>query len=268
METNNSLKSAKTSLHQKNVEKTRISIVPEIMRIDTRTETIDMQQIDNRRFMYDPKREILVLGRQYEETSLINASHAVELAEVGITEGYDAFVRGWIGTGGDFPKGVIHFAPCIDVRNNELYNRAFDTLKMFEKNGIMCETVIRGFGEKWEQPVSDILPGIFQPDYSAEEISNSFGDLFVFIRSESQILRISEGTGGNLLDEDTEAGYVDYIDYEQYSVEAGFPEVDGGNIMMEEYVRDKYNQLVDCIPDVLEFAYGKRHMEYTVLCMV
>lgn len=69
-----------------------------------------MQQIDNRRFMFSPKTGVLVLGRQYKETSLVNASHAVELADAGITKGFDDFVRGWIGTGGAYPKGVIHFA--------------------------------------------------------------------------------------------------------------------------------------------------------------
>ena len=90
------------------IEKT--SITKELMRIDTRRQVIDMQQIDNRRFMYNPKTGILVLGYQYAATSTMVSSHANELADAGITKGYDDFVRGWIGTGGDYPKGVIHFA--------------------------------------------------------------------------------------------------------------------------------------------------------------
>lgn len=111
----------------------KIPIVPEIMRIDTRTQAIDMQQIDNRRFMFSPKTGVLVLGRQYKETSFVNASHAVELADAGITKGFDDFVRGWIGIGGDYPKGVIHFAPCVDSRNIPLFDRAFDTLEISGK---------------------------------------------------------------------------------------------------------------------------------------
>lgn len=53
-----------------------------------------MQQIDNRRFMYNPKTGILVLGYQYAATSTMVSSHANELADAGITKGYDAFVRG------------------------------------------------------------------------------------------------------------------------------------------------------------------------------
>lgn len=42
------------------IEKT--AVTKELMRIDTRMQMIDMQQIDNRRFMYNPKIGILVLG--------------------------------------------------------------------------------------------------------------------------------------------------------------------------------------------------------------
>ena len=145
------------------IEKVKIPIVPEIMRIDTWTQAIDIQQIDNRRFMYNPDTGLLVLGRQYAATSLMDSSHAGELAAAGITKGYDAFVRGWVGTGGDYPVGVIHFAPSVDARNIELFDRAFDTLKMFADNGIMYGTVIRGFGKEWEQPASAILTDMWQP---------------------------------------------------------------------------------------------------------
>mgnify|MGYP007105527718 CR=1 FL=1 len=59
--------------------------------------------------------------------------------------------------------GVVHFAPSVDARNIELFDRAFDTLKMFADNGIMYGTVIRGFGKEWEQPVSAILTDMWQP---------------------------------------------------------------------------------------------------------
>ena len=119
------------------IEKT--AITKELMRIDTRRQMIDIQQIDNRRFMYNPKTGILVLGYQYAATSTMVSSHANELADAGITKGYDNFVRGWIGTGGDYPKGVIHFAPCVDSGNISLFDRAFDTLKMFRENGALPE---------------------------------------------------------------------------------------------------------------------------------
>lgn len=135
----------------------KIPIAPEIMRIDTRTQAIDMQQIDNRRFLFNPNTGVLVLGRQYKETSFVNASHAMELADAGITKDFDDFVRGWIGTGKNYPKGVIHFAPCVDSRNISLFDSAFTTLEMFRENGALAGTVVRGFGSRWEQPLSAIL---------------------------------------------------------------------------------------------------------------
>lgn len=52
---------------------------------------------------------------------------------------------------------MIHFAPCVDERNTKLFDRAFDTLEMFRENGALAGTVIRGFGARWEQPLSAIL---------------------------------------------------------------------------------------------------------------
>ena len=98
----------------------KIPIVPEIMRIDTRTQAIDMQQIDNRRFLFNTKTGVLVLGKQFGKTEGLPGSHAEELAAAGIIKDFDSFVRGWIGTGRNYPKGVIHFAPCVDSGNISL----------------------------------------------------------------------------------------------------------------------------------------------------
>lgn len=142
------------------IQRENTAIVPEIMRIDTEAQAVDMQQIDNRRFMFNPDTGLLVLGRQYADTGIANSSHAQELADAGITKDYDGFVRGWIGTGGEYPHGVIHFAPSVDERNLPLFERAFDTLEMFARNGGLASTVIRGFGNRWEQPFCAILSGL------------------------------------------------------------------------------------------------------------
>lgn len=81
-----------------------------------------------------------------------------------------------------------------------------------------------------------------------------YEDVFVFVPEKSQIVRIAEGTGDNLLPEDI--GYVDYIYYEQYALDIGMPEVDGGQILIKKNLREKYRCLADCIPDVLNEAYG------------
>jgi len=141
-------------------DKAKIPIVSGVMKVDTNEQAIDMQKIRNRRFMYDPKTATLVLGRQYPWNKQLISSHAVELAEAGITEGYDDFVRGWVGAGKGYPHGVIHFAPHVSGANILLFERAFDTLQMFSGNGAEGGTLIRGFGSAWEQPLSSILsPG-------------------------------------------------------------------------------------------------------------
>lgn len=139
------------------IEKKIITITKEIMRIDTRQQTIDILQINNRRFLYNPKTAVLVLGRQYGKTKGLPASHAEELAGAGITKNFDDFVRGWIGTSRSYPDGIIHFAPCVDEKNTKLFEQAFDTLEMFRENGALAGTVIRGFGNRWEQFLSAIF---------------------------------------------------------------------------------------------------------------
>ena len=56
------------------------------------------------------------------------------------------------------------------------------------------------------------------------------------------IYEIEEGTGDNLLQEDIEDGYVDYIYYSSYSsLEAykdGEAEIDGGMILLRKYYID------------------------------
>ena len=92
-----------------------------------------------------------------------------------------------------------------------------------------------------------------------------YGDLFLYVPEARQIVRIAEGTSDNLLEEDANAGYVDYIYYDQYMLDADMPDADGGMVLLEEMLREKYGCLADCIPDVLEMAYGSSLVRCTVL---
>lgn len=138
-------------------EKNYRAITNALMLIDTRRESISIQRINNRRFMFSPQSGELILGKQYKGATLYK-SHAEEHGSSGAKAPFDSFVRGWIGTSRQYPQSVIHFAPAIDSGNEVLYNCAFDTLEMFLQNGGMADTVIRGFGVRWEQPFSDIIP--------------------------------------------------------------------------------------------------------------
>ena len=86
--------------------------------------------------------------------------------------------------------------------------------------------------------------------------SERYRDLFIFVPETGQIIRIAEGDGSNLSAEDIENGYVDYIYYDQYELVEDITEADGGQILLTEPLRDKFCCMAECIPDVLDMAYG------------
>lgn len=97
------------------------------------------------------------------------------------------------------------------------------------------------------------------------EDPEGYDDLFLYVPEARQAIRIAEGSGDNLLKEDIREGYVDYIYYEQHEVGAGMPVVDGGQILLEEWLRDRYQCMAGCIPDVLDMAYGNSRLGYMIL---
>ena len=97
------------------------------------------------------------------------------------------------------------------------------------------------------------------------KVHQRYSDIFIFVPEMRQVILIAEGDGSNLLAEDIENGYVDYIYYEQYELGVDMPEVDGGQILLGEMLRDKYRCMAECIPDVLDMAYGDRMTGYMVL---
>lgn len=92
-----------------------------------------------------------------------------------------------------------------------------------------------------------------------------FDTIYIFVPGAKQIIRISEGSGDNLLEEDIKAGFVDYIYYEQYDLGPTINEADGGQIMLYKAFQKQYTSTKDCIPDVLEMAYGIDGIPYIVL---
>ena len=92
-----------------------------------------------------------------------------------------------------------------------------------------------------------------------------FDTIFVYVPEVKQLVRISEGTGDNLLDEDLDAGYVDYIYYEQYELGPDVRETDGGQIMLTELFREKFTCTKEAIPEVLDMAFGDENMQHIVL---
>lgn len=95
-----------------------------------------------------------------------------------------------------------------------------------------------------------------EDENSLGRVHQRYSGIFIFVPEMRQIVRIAEGNGSNLLPEDVENGYVDYIYYDQYELGAEITETDGGQLLLEEPLRDKYCCMAECIPDVLDMAYG------------
>ena len=95
--------------------------------------------------------------------------------------------------------------------------------------------------------------------------NDKFNAIFIYVQTKKQIIRIDEGSGDNLTDDDIEQGYVDYIYYEVYNVQQDFPETDGGMIMLKEPFQEKFKSTKEAIPAVLDMAYGNESIGYIVL---
>ena len=95
--------------------------------------------------------------------------------------------------------------------------------------------------------------------------NEAYNDIFIYVQTRKQIIRIDEGSGDNLTDDDIAQGYVDYIYYEVYNVQQDLPEVDGGMIMLKELFQEKFKSTKEAIPAVLDMAYGDESIGYIVL---
>ena len=95
--------------------------------------------------------------------------------------------------------------------------------------------------------------------------NEAYNDIFIYVKTKKQIIRIDEGSGDNLTDDDIAQGYVDYIYYEVYNVQQDLPEVDGGMVMLTELFKNKFKSVKDAIPAVLDMAYGDESIGYIML---
>ena len=84
----------------------------------------------------------------------------------------------------------------------------------------------------------------------------------LYIPSKNQILILKEGSGDNLSYADRQEGYVDYIYFTQYDLGNDLEEVDGGILMYDEYLVDKYKSLEEAIDDILNMAYDSDDINY------
>ena len=126
-----------------------------LMVIRVKWEIIDILQIANRRFMYNPQNGTLILGDEIFGRNICS-SHSQEFYASKAEGRFDDYLRGWIGTSKNYPQGIVHFAPAVGM---EQFDRGFDTLQMFTRlEGINGDTVVRGFCALTEQRLGDLLP--------------------------------------------------------------------------------------------------------------
>lgn len=156
----------------------------------------DLKQIDNRRFMFDPKTKKFIIGDALGtgKSKGIHKSHAEEYFDVvGSNDGFDRMVRGWVGAGSDYPHGIIHFAPGFTPQSKN-FDEGFACLMAFRSCGATGQTVVRSFMrnvDEWEQPMSDIF-GL--PDRSLKELFDRKSDGIEFIRAQ-KVRNMSTGPG-------------------------------------------------------------------------
>lgn len=141
-----------------------VHIWNDLMCVNLKKEQIDLMQIGNRRFMYHPD-GWLILGAEdvvNRKGAKLLKSHAEEYHEASEMQeglpGFDCFIRGWIGVGGSYKKGIIHFAPHIPAENVEMFEQAFDFIEAALENGFGRNAVLRGFPGAWEQKIKEIIP--------------------------------------------------------------------------------------------------------------
>lgn len=130
--------------------------------VDLRRAKIDFGLVENRRFMYHPDGFLIMGAEGTAKGNGLAKSHAEEYHEACenyLLPPYDAFIRGWIGTGGKYKDGIIHFAPPVETEPIERFEIAFDFIEVALEHGLTQKTVLRGFPGGWEQSIQQIFDG-------------------------------------------------------------------------------------------------------------
>lgn len=92
-----------------------------------------------------------------------------------------------------------------------------------------------------------------------------YDSIYIYVPEMKQIVKVAEGTGDNLTEDDIETGYIDYIYYDTYSMDGDIQECDGGMIMLTELFQETYESTEAAVPAVLDRAFGDETLEYIIL---
>lgn len=93
-----------------------------------------------------------------------------------------------------------------------------------------------------------------------------FAPIWFWVPAKGQLVYLQEGSGDNLLPEDEAEGYKDYLDYTCFDLDQGdITESCGGQMMLTEYVQERYGCLADAIPEILDFEYEDMSLDAQIL---
>lgn len=96
----------------------------------------------NRRFIYHAQHNVLVLGLGIHGDS----THAQEWHASNSTGVFDETVRGWVGCGGGYPQGIIHFAPQVMLDQGiERVDAAYALIDHLMALGLSNNTTLKNF---------------------------------------------------------------------------------------------------------------------------
>lgn len=87
-------------------------------------------------------------------------------------------------------------------------------------------------------------------------------EIYIYVIDTDEIICITTGTGDNLTAEDIKNGYVDYLNYNTYTLDNGIEESDGGMLLLTESETNTYKSLKDTIPAILKDVYDNEQLKY------
>jgi hypothetical protein len=123
-------------------------------------------QDDNRRFMFNPSTGTFIIGEHdvLGKGDGVPESHDSEFNASGAPGSrHDYMVSGWIGIGGKYNNGVIHFAPPIfdmDMEDQAVKQAAMSAIEGFKKSGANKNTVLRNFGTRGERKLGTVTEAV------------------------------------------------------------------------------------------------------------
>ena len=80
-------------------------------------------------------------------------------------------------------------------------------------------------------------------------------DLVIFVKNYEKIIRISEGDGCNLTNEDIDEGYVDYLYYDIFDAQDFQDVEDGGMVLLKKPIKEEFNSVGEVLQRVFDFIY-------------